>query len=87
MQYLKIVIMIHLERAFYFNRFNLKISENILPLQNLSIKQFQSIMPVQSENYLLKELNLATYAGALGLCCTKWHFSYCILIHISLNPE
>lgn len=44
-------------------------------------------MPIQSENDLLKELNLAIYAEALGLSCTKWHFSYCILIHIYLNPE
>lgn len=87
MQYFKIVIMMHLQRAFYFNRFNLKISETILPLQNLSIKHFQSIMPIQSENSLLKELNLAIYEEALGLCCTKWHFSYCILIPVYLNPE
>lgn len=65
MQYFKIIIMMHLQRAFYFNRFNLKISETILPLQNLSIKQFQSIMLIQSENSLLKELNLAIYGEAL----------------------
>ena len=33
MQYFKIVIMRHLENAFYFNRFNLKISETFIEFE------------------------------------------------------
>lgn len=75
----------HLEKAFYFNRFNFKISETFTEFEykTVSVNNAHS----KWENYLLKELNLAIYAEVLGLCCTKWHFSYCILIHIYLNPE